>query len=412
MEENVKPALSIRQMLAIFTRMSVISKTFNERTFHIVASAHISSESVREAEETIVSAKPDTVCVELDEKRAESLLNPSKYRELDIIKIIKRGEGFLMLVNVVLSSFQKRMGMNIGNRPGEEMLKAIETAKKLEVSTVNVDRSIQTTLKRAWRKTSLWGKAKLMALLLESAFSRENVSEEEIERLKSESALDEMMAGFAREMPSVKSVLIDERDEYLAKKIWKARGKNIVAVLGAGHVAGVVKHLESLSEGKEEDDVEELEEIPPKSIISRALTWIVPLSILALIAASFFVGGKTLFKKAALSWILYNSVPASIGVFLGAGHILTALTAFIASPITSLSPFIGVGMCTGVAQAFLSRPTVKDMENLSEEAMSVRGFYKNRILRTLLVILFSSIGGSIGTFMAGGAIIKGLTSSV
>lgn len=395
----------------IFASMSVITKKLNERTFHIVATAHISPSSVREVEKTIQDNEVDSVCVEMDEKRAQSLLNPDKYKQLDIIKIIKRNEGFLMLANVILSSFQKRLGNENKSAPGSEMLKAMEEAKKKGIPVENVDRSIQTTLKRAWRKTSLWGKAKLMALLLESAFSREKVSEEEIEQLKSTSALDEMMESFSREMPVIKSVLIDERDKYLATKIWQSSGKNVVAVLGAGHVEGVVKHLESFAGAKEVFNVEELDSLPPKGIIGKVIAWGIPLLIIGLIASSFFIGGKELFTKSALLWVVYNSVPAALGVLLAGGHILSALVAFLASPITSLSPMIGVGFCAALAQAFILAPTVGDMENLSEDALSIRGFYKNRILRTLLVFLFSSLLGSIGTFLAGGAIIKGITHS-
>lgn len=205
----------------------------NGRTITLIGTAHVSAESITEVENTIRELKPDSVAVELDEKRADSIRNKDKYSQLDIVKVLKRGEGFLLLANLVLASFQRRMGQNVGVQPGDEMLAGMKTADELGIPTVMADRAIQVTLKRAWAKNSFWGKCKLLAALLSSAFSNEDMSAQDIENIKEKNEMDSMMNELADYMPVVKEVLIDERNVYLAKNIWEAKGNSVVAVLGA-----------------------------------------------------------------------------------------------------------------------------------------------------------------------------------
>lgn len=378
------------------------------RTITLIGTAHVSKESVEEVENTIKELKPDCVAIELDEKRAESIRNPDKFRQLDIIKVLKNHEGFLMMANLILASFQRRMGMNVGVKPGDEMLAAINVADQLGIPSVMVDRPIQTTLKRAWAKNSFWGKMKLLASLLSSAFSKEEIASDEIENLKNSSEMDSMMNELSEYMPVIKQVLIDERDNYLAAKIWSASGKNIVAVLGAGHLPGVVSHLEKMAANQENTDVTEISEIPAKGLGGKLLGWIIPLAIVGLIVAGFIYGGSQLGQKMIKEWIFYNSVPSAVFSLLALAHPLTILVAFLAAPITSLCPFIGVGFVTGIVQAFFQKPKVSDMESLQDDISSFKGWYKNRILRVFLVFILSSIGSSIGTFVAAGGFISDL----
>lgn len=378
------------------------------RTITLIGTAHVSKESVEEVENTIKELKPDCLAIELDEKRAESIRNPDKFRQLDIIKVLKNHEGFLMMANLILASFQRRMGMNVGVKPGDEMLAAINVADQLGIPSVMVDRPIQTTLKRAWAKNSFWGKMKLLASLLSSAFSKEEIASDEIENLKNSSEMDSMMNELSEYMPVIKQVLIDERDNYLAAKIWSASGKNIVAVLGAGHLPGVVSHLEKMAAGSEGTDVAEISEIPAKGLGGKLLGWIIPLAIVGLIVAGFIYGGSQLGQKMIKEWIFYNSVPSAVFSLLALAHPLTILVAFLAAPITSLCPFIGVGFVTGIVQAFFQKPKVSDMESLQDDISSFKGWYKNRILRVFLVFILSSIGSSIGTFVAAGGFISDL----
>ena len=192
------------------------------RTITLIGTAHVSKESVEEVKNTINELNPDCVAVELDEKRADSIKNPSRYSQLDLVKILKRKEGFLLLANLVLASYQRRMGLNAGVKPGDEMIAAMNAAEEKQIRCTLVDRPIQITLKRAWGKNSFWGKCKLFAMLLSSAFSKEEVDPAEIEKLKERNEMDSMMNELSEYMPVIKQVLIDERDQYLASKIWSS----------------------------------------------------------------------------------------------------------------------------------------------------------------------------------------------
>lgn len=378
------------------------------RKITLVGTAHVSKESIEEVESTIRELNPDCVAIELDEKRAESIRNPEKFRQLDIIKILRNHEGFLMMANLILSSFQRRMGQNVGVRPGDEMLAAMRVADEMGIPSVMVDRPIQTTLRRAWAKNSFWGKMKLLASLFTSAFSKEEVSPDEIEKLKTDSEMDSMMSELSEYMPVIKKVLIDERDTYLAAGIWAAKGSNVVAVLGAGHLPGVAAHLEKMAAAEESADVSEISVVPARGIAGKILGWIIPAAIIALIVSGFIYGGRHLGQKMIFEWIAYNSGLAAIFSLIALAHPLTILAAFIAAPITSLCPFIGVGFVTGIVQAFFKKPKVSDMETLQDDVSSLRGWYKNRILRVFLVFILSSIGSSIGSFVAAGGFISDL----
>lgn len=384
----------------------------NNRKITLIGTAHVSAESISEVENVISDIKPDCVAIELDEKRYESITNPDKYRELDIIKVLKRKEGFLLLANIVMASFQKRMGKNAGVKPGEEMVAAINKAKELNIPTALVDRPIQITFRRAWKKTSAYGKTQLLSALLASGFSKDEISSEEIENLKQSSEMDSMMKELSEVMPAVKQVLIDERDQYLASHIWKAEGNNIVAVLGAGHLPGVEAHLKKIAENQASTDTSEIASIPESGIFSKIMMWLIPALIVAVIAFGFYIGGKDAGSKMALNWILWNGILAGLGALIAGGNPLTILVSFVGAPVTSLCPFIGVGIVAGIVQAAICKPQVKDLETLSDDAGSIKGFYKNKILRVLLVFLLSSVGSSIGTFAAGAGIVINLSEII
>lgn len=395
-----------------YSRMSQTQKVLelNGRKITLIGTAHVSKESIEEVTQTIKTLSPDCVAIELDEKRADSIQNAERYSQLDIIKVLKRHEGFLLLANLILSSFQRRMGLNVGVKPGDEMLAAINTANQMNISSVMVDRPIQITLKRAWAKNSFWGKCKLFALLISSAFSKEEVDPAEIENLKNSSEMDSMMEELAKEMPVIKKVLIDERDEYLASKIWDAKGENIVAVLGAGHLPGVEKHLQKLATGEKTSDVNEISAIPPKSVLSKIAAWIIPALIIGLIAAGFVYGGRKAGAQLLTTWFLWNAIPAALLSIIALAHPITILVAFVAAPFTSLCPFIGIGFCTAIVQALVCKPKVSDMESLQDDVGSVKTFYKNRILRVLLVFILSTLGSALGTFAGGSNVIAKLLS--
>lgn len=379
------------------------------RKIVLIGTAHVSKESIAEVKNEIESLKPDCVAVELDEKRYNSMMDPESWKNLDIVKVLKRREGFLMLANLVLSSFQKRMGKNVGVKPGDEMLAAINCAKENNILFTLVDRPIQVTLRRAWAKNSLWGKCKLLASMIASAFDNEEISEDEIEKLKSGNEMDSMMKELSEYLPSVKEVLIDERDRYLASHIWESEGNTIVAVLGAGHLPGVKAYLEKLANGILISDTSDIETVSEKSIAGKVIGWGIPIVIVALIVAGFFMGGRTIGTQMIGSWILWNGCLSALGALVAFANPITVLVAFVGAPLTSLCPLVGVGLFTGIVQALICKPKVSDIESLQEDVSSLKGWYKNRVLKVLLVFFLSSLGSTIGTFVATGKIASLLT---
>lgn len=379
------------------------------RKIVLIGTAHVSKESIAEVKNEIESLKPDCVAVELDEKRYNSMMDPESWKNLDIVKVLKRREGFLMLANLVLSSFQKRMGKNVGVKPGDEMLAAINCAKENNILFTLVDRPIQVTLRRAWAKNSLWGKCKLLASMIASAFDNEEISEDEIEKLKSGNEMDSMMKELSEYLPSVKEVLIDERDRYLASHIWESKGNTIVAVLGAGHLPGVKAYLEKLANGIMISDTSDIETVSEKSIAGKVIGWGIPIVIVALIVAGFFMGGRTIGTQMIGSLILWNGCLSALGALVAFANPITVLVAFVGAPLTSLCPLVGVGLFTGIVQALICKPKVSDIESLQEDVSSLKGWYKNRVLKVLLVFFLSSLGSTIGTFVATGKIASLLT---
>ena len=381
---------------------------FKDREIILVGTAHISKESMEEVDKTVRDTLPDCVAVELDEQRYESIKSPEAWKNLDIVKVLKEKRGFIMLANLVLGSFQRRMGADVGVKPGDEMRAALTVSEELGIPVAMVDRPIQTTLRRAWAKNSLWGKLKLLSALFAAAFEKEEISAEQIESLKSSNEMDSMMDELAGYLPTVKEVLIDERDRYLASHIWNCKGKKVLAVLGAGHLPGVEKFLNGIASGEKNCDTADIEEVPAAGAGAKIAGWNFPALLIALIAAGFFTGGvKTSFDM-LISWVLWNGSLAALGTLLALGHPLAIITGFVGAPLGTLNPFLAVGLFTGLVQAWVRKPKVGDMEHLVDDASSLKGLYKNRIGRVLLVFFLSSLGGSIGNFIAVPALIGSL----
>ncbi|TVR01937.1 MAG: TraB/GumN family protein [Spirochaetaceae bacterium] len=370
------------------------------REIVIMGTAHVSRESVDEVCAYIAEQSPDHVCVEIDAARYQSLTSGAGWSQLNIYQVLKSRRGFLLLGNLVLSSFQKRIGADLGVKPGEEMRAAIEASQAAGIPYSLCDRDIQTTLKRAWMKTGFWGKNKLLAALLSSVFTRESFNAEEIESLKQTSAIESMMNELADYLPSVKHVLIDERDRFLATRIFEARGERILAVVGAGHVPGIVSWLQRLESGEASTDLSDINVIPPPKPISKVLPWVIPAAVFTLIVLGFvrsgWAGGFTMLSR----WILVNGTLSAVGALAALAHPVTIIASFLAAPFTSMNPTIGVGMVSGLIEAVLRKPRVSDFESLQDDILSVRGFFRNRLTHILLVFLFSTIGSAIGTFIA------------
>lgn len=367
------------------------------RVYHIVGTAHVSRHSVEEVRRAVEKLNPDCICVELDGERLDSLRNPTRWDKLDLAQAIRKGRGPFLMVNMAMSAFQRKMGLSTGVKPGEELFEAVKAGEERGLVAELIDRNIKTTLLRAWRKTGFWKKNWLISSLLASAFDDTKIDEEELAKLKSKDMLTALMEEMGTILPTVKSILIDERDTFMAGKLQRAKGERIVAVVGAGHVAGMIKELQrEISD----EELNRLDTVPPKTLLSKALPWIIPLIVVGLFVAGFFLADPSKVKEAALAWALTTGTLSALGTILALGHPATILTAFLAAPITTLHPAIGVGVFTGVVQAWAGKPKVHDAEALWEDLSHWKGWWTNRVSRVLMVFFFSSLGASIGTFIA------------
>ncbi len=365
----------------------------------LIGTAHISQESTDEVIQVIEAEKPETVCVELCASRYEALTRKDRWKNMDIFKVIREKKTFLLLANILLSSFQKKLGDKLGIQPGREMIAAIDSAKSIQAEIVLADRDVQITFQKTWRSLPFREKITVLMQLGMSIFVSEEISKEDIENMKTQDVLTETMEAFSRQSPMMKKVLIDERDQYLAEKIRTAPGKKIIAIVGAGHVPGIKEEVHH------HQDLSELERIPPPGQWGTWLKWGIPTVIIALIAYGFFAADWNVGMEMIKRWFLINGILSALGVVLAAGHPLTILSAFVAAPFTSLNPTIAAGWVAGLVESIVRKPQVRDFENLSHDITQISGFWKNKVIRILLIVVFANVGSMIGTFIGGGAII-------
>ncbi len=386
------------------SNQNVDTLTRGDKTVTLVGTAHVSRKSAEFVSELIDEMKPDTVCVELCQPRFESIQNKNKWREMDIFKVVKEKKAFLLLANLLLASFQKKIADQFDIKPGEDMISAIAAAEKAQAVVHLVDREIRITLARVWKSIGFFSKIKLLIQLLFSISGADEITEEDIERLKQEDALQVLLSELAASYPALRETLVDERDRYLAQKIKSAPGKNIVAVVGAGHVTGIKKYWET------DIDLVELDTIPPPGISRDIIKWSIPLAVMAVFMTGFLFSGKDAGLQMVGAWVVVNSVMAALGAIIALAHPLTILVSAASAPLTSVSPVIGAGWLAGLSEALLRKPTVGDLEDLSSDITSLKGFWKNRATRILLVVALVNLGSAIGTFAAIPLIVRAFGS--
>ncbi|MFC3212146.1 MULTISPECIES: TraB/GumN family protein [Planomicrobium] len=372
---------------------------YGDKELILIGTAHVSKRSAEQVKEVVDAEQPDSICIELDAQRYQSVTDNSKWKETDIFKVIKEKKSSLLLMNLAISSFQNRLADQFGIKPGQEMIQGIESAKETGAELVLADRNIQVTFSRIWGNIGLWGKVQLLSSVFFSIFSKETISEEDLEKMKSQDTLSAVMDDFTKAFPRLKTPLIDERDQYLAQKIKEAPGKKIVAVLGAAHVPGITKEIHN------EHDLEKLSEVPPKSKWPKIIGWAIPLLIIGIIAYTF-VANPAAGLDQTISWILWNGTLAAIGATIAFGHPLAILTAFVAAPISSLNPLVAAGWFSGLTQASIRKPNVGDFETLSKDVFTLKGFWDNKVTRVLLVVVLTNLGSSLGTFIGGADVIR------
>ncbi len=365
---------------------------------------HISKESAVLVRSVIEGERPDCVCVELDPRRYEALSQKHKWETLDLKEVIRKKQLSTLLANLLLASYQKRLGDQLGVLPGAEMIEAVSLSKELNIPIALCDRDVRVTMRRAWRSTPFLKKSVLISSLLFSVFDTEEVSEEALRDLRKKDVLSEMMKELGVEVPTLKTVLIDERDEYLAEKILHAEGSRVVAVVGAGHVEGIA----NIFQHNRTVDLERLNEIPPVSPVWKWVGWGIPFIIVGSIVLIGFQKGQAAAEENAIFWILANGIPAAVGAVVALAHPLTIVSAFLAAPFTSLTPVIGAGYVTAFIQAYVSPPVVREFQTISEDVAIPTRWWKNRVLKIFLAFLLPTIGSVIGTWVGGTRIVSNL----
>lgn len=372
----------------------------NGKEITLIGTAHVSQDSVDEVAQAIDDIGPDRICVELDTGRYKSKTEPQGWESLDIKTILKENKGFLMLANMALSSYQKKLGVQMGVSPGDEIMRAAQLATDRDIPLSFCDREIQVTFKRAWRLSNPWNKLKLISSLLTAVFSNEEISNEEIERLKETNVLQSMLDEMATELPTIKKVLIDERDQYLASNIYTAEGSKIVAVVGAGHAPGLVAHMQRLERNEVSPDTTSINAVPPASNLAKIFSWAIVVALLGIIVIGFVRSGWDQGLEMFLYWFGLNASLTGLAAILSLGHPVTIIISMLAAPVTALSPTLGVGMVAGILEATMRKPRVRDFEHVSDDILRFKGWFTNRIIHALMLFMTTSIFASIGTFIA------------
>ncbi|MBR4462860.1 MAG: TraB/GumN family protein [Erysipelotrichaceae bacterium] len=372
---------------------------YQDKEIYLVKTAHVSRNSVEDVKECIEEVQPDAICVELDQDRYNKLKEPEKWRNTDIVKVIKEKQVGFLLVNVILSSFQKRIAKSMDSTSGAEMKTAMEIAEEKNIPLVMADRSVKTTFSRIWNELTSKEKMKLLTGLIESVFENEDISEDDISKLKEADALEAALMEVGKAFPNVKRVLVDERDQYLCQKIKNAPGNKIVAVIGAAHAKGIEQNLGN------EIDVQALDTVVKKKGFSSYLKYLIPLFFLAVILWTIYQN-QDLGLSQIKSWFLWHGTLSALGVLLALGHPLSIVTAFLLAPLTSLNPLLASGWFAGIVEATIRKPKVKDFEDIAEDTATLKGFWKNRVTRTLLVVIFANLFSSLGTLISGIDIVR------
>jgi len=367
----------------------------------LVGTAHISQKSVDEVTEAIETYQPDVVAVELCQRRYDSLTKKDQWENTPVTSLLKSNNAYYLLAQTFLASIQRKLGKDKGVQPGSEMIEAMNQAKQHNLTVELVDRDIAITLKRAWKKMGFIEKIRVFWEFLKSmiGFEEEELEDLDIDALLDQDLISTMMEEFGKIAPSVTQVLIHERDQYIAEKINRVRkqGKKVVAVVGAGHLNGIKTHLTNPDFSV---DLKEIEQVPTKRFsVLKAIGYLIPILFVALIAYGFIKGGPEQSLRMFAYWFLINGVCSSIGTIIARAHPFSILTAFVAAPITSLNPAIAAGWVAGYVEAKMRTPVIKDFQELSS-LESLGDFWKNRVIRLLMVVALANIGSMIGTVVA------------
>jgi len=374
--------------------------TYEGKELILVGTAHVSRESADLVEAVIAAERPDAVCVELCKSRYEAIKQRDKWQEMNIVKVIREKRTSVLLFQLLLASFQKKIAEKFGITPGEEMIRAVAKAEEVGAEVVLADREIRVTLLRAWRKMGFWTKIRVLPEMIVSLFYTEDITEEEIEKLKQQDVLEVALQTFGEKLPSLKTTLIDERDEYLSHTISHVAGKKIVAIVGAGHIPGIKTHIGHIV------DMEALNQIPPPGLWTRYAGWGFSAAIVLLFVAGFFYSDGKTSMNMVFMWSAITAACAGVGALIMLAHPLTILASALSAPIATIHPLIATGWIAGLVEATLRKPKVRDFLALKDDISSVRGFFRNKITRLLILVVFVNLTTSVGTLVAIPVVMK------
>ena len=368
----------------------------------LVGTAHISSTSVALVRQQIEDWGPDLVAVELCESRKASLLEPEALENEDLLKILNDGKSHMILLQSALAAEQRRMGVASGEKPGAELLAAIEAAEEAAVPVELIDRDVVITLRRAWSKMGLREKWRVMDAFL---WQEDDDDEASVEELLEDSDMLSNLMEEAREVaPGAGSVLIDERDAFIAGRLQQIRGKGkVLAVVGAGHLNGIVHQLgEPAMESTSR--LAELNEEPRKPVLPKLLIAAIPILFFSVVGWLAYTGQLSDLRRSAEIWLVVNAGLTGLGIIIARGHPLSVIVGALASPLTSLNPFVAAGWVAGYTQLKVDAPIGKDAQDfLALDEVSL--FWKNRVGKVLLVTALGNLGSVAGTWIAAAGIL-------
>lgn len=369
----------------------------------LLGTAHVSRASADQVRMLLSGDDFDAVAVELCPSRHHALVNPDALSRMDLLRVVREGKAAMVTASLALGAYQQRLAEQFGIEPGAEMRAAVDCAREAHLPVLLIDREVGTTLRRVYRNVPWWRRLSLLSGLLASVLSKEEVSEAEVERLKEGDVLETTFSQFADREQELYEPLVDERDRYMAARlraeVRASAHPRILAVVGAGHLKGIARYLAE-NRGDPDALIRELDHLPPPSRWPRLLPWI----IVALVVVGFAIGfarSPELGWTLVADWVLINGGLSALGALLAAGHPVTVIAAFLAAPLTSLNPTVGAGMVTAAVEGWLRRPRVGDFSRLRHDTTRLSGWWRNRVARTLLVFLFSTLGSAAGTYLAG-----------
>jgi pheromone shutdown-related protein TraB len=377
--------------------------------YTLLGTAHVSRASVDAVRHHLESGAFDAVAIELCESRYKALTDAGAWREMNLFSIIREGKAGMMMASLALAAYQRRIAEQFGIEPGAEMKAAMEAAEQTGLPLQLIDREIGVTLKRTSRKLSWWQRWMLTNGMILSLFSRERISEEDVERLKRGDILAETFSEFAASSPRLYAGLIEERDRFMAARLLQENGdrpgRRVLAVVGAGHLDGIADAL--VEERRPAERVAELAELPPPSRVWKAVPWLILVAVLSGFAIGFSRSPELGWSLIA-TWVVINGTLSALGAAVARAHPLTVCTGLVAAPLTSLNPTIGAGMVTGAVEAWLRKPKLGDFESLRDDVVHLSGWWRNRVARVFLVFFLSNLGSAAGTWVAGLSMIRQL----